>query len=160
MDKELIQLLEKVSGLPDDDLIRMVNVDFSNYRPEALSLARAVMSKRGFTVDKKGRISGSPKSRARKRQSKPVGDPLPPKPEALPAELNRLLEELLCSRCDTPLEYVGTRRLHEDKSLAVLAELGDMFKSGAPEFLDVYICRHCGRVDLFVDGVGEEFRPY
>ena len=28
------------------------------------------------------------------------------------------------------------------------------------EFFDVYVCSRCGRVEFFIDGVGEEFRPH
>ena len=28
------------------------------------------------------------------------------------------------------------------------------------EHFDIYICLRCGRVELFVDGIGEEFRPH
>lgn len=28
------------------------------------------------------------------------------------------------------------------------------------EHFDVYVCPRCGRVEFFLDGVGEEFRPH
>ena len=27
------------------------------------------------------------------------------------------------------------------------------------EHFDVYVCSHCGHVEFFVDGIGDEFRP-
>jgi hypothetical protein len=28
------------------------------------------------------------------------------------------------------------------------------------EQFDLYVCTRCGRVELFVDGIGEQFRPH
>ena len=53
MDKELVQLLEQLCDLPDDDLIKMVNQDSSDYRAEAIALARIVMRRRGYSLAKK-----------------------------------------------------------------------------------------------------------
>ena len=50
MDKELVQLLEKLCNLPDADLIKIVNRDSTNYRSEALALARIVMKRRGYNI--------------------------------------------------------------------------------------------------------------
>jgi hypothetical protein len=41
----------------------------------------------------------------------------------------------------------------------VLGELGEMYKSGAHSFLDVYVCGQCGHAEFFVDGIGEQYRP-
>jgi hypothetical protein len=40
----------------------------------------------------------------------------------------------------------------------VLGDLGELFTNR--EHFDVYVCERCGRVELFVDGIGEEFRPH
>lgn len=63
-----------------------------------------------------------------------------------------------CPRCDLELEFVGTKRFHEGSRAApfVLAELGELFVHR--ESFDVYVCPRCGRVELFLDGTGEEFR--
>jgi len=39
----------------------------------------------------------------------------------------------------------------------VLGDLGELFVN--KERFDVYCCPRCGRVEFFVDGIGEEFRP-
>jgi DNA-directed RNA polymerase subunit RPC12/RpoP len=62
-----------------------------------------------------------------------------------------------CPRCDVPVEYVGTKRFHEGTRWGVLGELGELFTNR--EHFDVYVCQRCGRVELFVDGIGEQFRP-
>ena len=62
-----------------------------------------------------------------------------------------------CARCEKQLDFVGTKRLHEGTNWGVLGELGELFVKR--ERFDVYVCPRCGRVEFFVDGIGEEFRP-
>jgi hypothetical protein len=64
---------------------------------------------------------------------------------------------LSCPRCDTLLDYVGTKSFHEGANWGVLGELGELFVN--KERFDVYCCPRCGRVEFFVDGIGEELRP-
>jgi hypothetical protein len=65
-------------------------------------------------------------------------------------------DPMLCGRCDVGLEYVGTKKFHEGTRGWGFA-LGDLLVNR--ESFDVYTCGRCGRVELFIDGVGEEFRP-
>ena len=55
------------------------------------------------------------------------------------------------------LEFVGTRDFHEGTRWGVLGELGELFVN--KQRFDVFVCPRCGRVELFVDGIGEELRP-
>ena len=71
--------------------------------------------------------------------------------EPAPAE-----NPIVCAACRLPLNYVGTRDFHEGTRWGVLGELGELFVN--KEHFDVYVCPRCGRVSLFVDGIGEEFR--
>jgi hypothetical protein len=64
---------------------------------------------------------------------------------------------LQCVRCATKLDYVGTKRFHEGTRWGVLGDLGELFVNR--ESFDVFVCPRCGRVEFFVEGVGEEFRP-
>ena len=63
---------------------------------------------------------------------------------------------IICAACHLDLTYVGTRDFHEGTRWGVLGELGELFVN--KEHFDVYLCPRCGRVSLFVDGIGEEFR--
>lgn len=63
-----------------------------------------------------------------------------------------------CPRCKIELEYVGTRKFHEGTRWDFFGELGGLFVNR--EHFDFYVCPRCGRVELFVDGIGEEFRPH
>ena len=64
---------------------------------------------------------------------------------------------LQCPRCGVELDYVGTKKFHEGTRWGALGDLGELFVK--KEHFDVYVCPRCGRVELFVDGIGEEFRP-
>lgn len=68
------------------------------------------------------------------------------------------MHPLSCARCDRPLDFVGTKKFHEGRRWGLLGELGELFVKR--EHFDVYVCPRCGRVELFVDGIGEEFRPH
>jgi uncharacterized protein YbaR (Trm112 family) len=69
----------------------------------------------------------------------------------LPAE-----NPIVCPTCHVDLNYVGMRDFHEGTRWGALGELGGLFVN--KEHFDVYVCTRCGRVTLFVDGIGEEFR--
>jgi len=62
-----------------------------------------------------------------------------------------------CVRCATKMEYVGTKRFHEGTRWGVLGDLGELFVKR--ESFDVFVCPRCGRVEFFIEGIGEEFRP-
>ena len=66
-------------------------------------------------------------------------------------------DPMQCPRCDRALQFVGTKRFHEGTRWGLLGELGELFVNR--EQFDVYVCQRCGRVELFIDGIGEAFRP-
>ena len=68
------------------------------------------------------------------------------------------VDPMKCPRCDTDLNYVGTKSFHEGTRWGFLGEIGELFVN--KENFDIYICQRCGRVELFVDGIGEEFRQH
>ena len=73
------------------------------------------------------------------------------------AEPARPAELVTCPRCRVTLDFVGTRHFHEGtRAFDVLGGLWELFKNR--ERFDVYVCPRCGRVEFFVDGLGEELR--
>ena len=64
---------------------------------------------------------------------------------------------IVCPRCDVSLSYIGKKQFHEG-SFGAAFFLGELFVNR--ESFDVYVCPRCGRVEMFVDGIGEEFRPH
>jgi len=63
-----------------------------------------------------------------------------------------------CPRCPAGLEYVGAKKFLEGANWGFFGEIGELFVK--KEHFDVYVYPRCGRVELFVDGIGEEFRPH
>jgi hypothetical protein len=62
-----------------------------------------------------------------------------------------------CLRCHTAMEYWGTKKFHEGtRSFDVLGGIMELLKHR--EQYDAYVCPHCGCLEFFVDGIGEEFR--
>jgi hypothetical protein len=66
-------------------------------------------------------------------------------------------DPIVCPRCELKLEFVGTRDFHEGTRWGALGELGELFVN--KQRFDVFVCPRCGRVELFIDGIGEELRP-
>jgi hypothetical protein len=68
------------------------------------------------------------------------------------------MDPMRCPRCDERLEYVGTKKFHEGSRGwdFFLGDLGELFVNR--EHFDVHVCGCCGRVELFVDGIGEQYR--
>lgn len=72
--------------------------------------------------------------------------------------MNHTSDPMKCPRCQTELTFVGTKGFHEGTRWGLLGDLGELFVN--KQHFDVYVCNRCGRVELFVDGIGEEFRPH
>jgi hypothetical protein len=69
-----------------------------------------------------------------------------------------MTDAITCTRCEVALQFVGTRDFHEGTRWGVLGEVGELFVN--KQRFDVFVCPRCGRVELFVDGIGEELRPH
>jgi hypothetical protein len=66
---------------------------------------------------------------------------------------------IFCHRCEEKLDFIGVKKFHEGtRAWDVMGGFWELFKNR--EHLDVYMCPRCGRVEFFVDGVGEQFRPH
>jgi len=63
---------------------------------------------------------------------------------------------MTCVRCETELDFVGTKKFQEDSAGGVWGAFGELF--ARRQRFDVYACPRCGRVEFFVDGLGEEYR--
>jgi hypothetical protein len=64
MSEELKELYFRIIQLSDDELLQMVNVEYDEYRPEALKFAREELARRGLPIE-----------------PLKTGDPPPPNPE-------------------------------------------------------------------------------
>ena len=54
------------------------------------------------------------------------------------------------------MEFAGTKRFHEGSRMGVLGDLAEFFVGR--ENYDVYVCTKCGKVELYVDGIGDALR--
>ena len=65
---------------------------------------------------------------------------------------------LQCLRCRGSLRYAGVKKFHEGSRGwgFWLGNLGELFTHR--EEFDLYVCPRCGKIEMFVDGIGEEFR--
>ena len=61
-----------------------------------------------------------------------------------------------CLRCDGQMAYAGTKTFREGGGLAGFDGLGDLFVGS--ERYDVYFCPSCGKVEFYVDGIGDAMR--
>jgi hypothetical protein len=69
---------------------------------------------------------------------------------------SRATDPLTCLRCRRPLDYVGRKRFHEGTNWGFFGEVGELFVKR--QHFDLYVCPRCGKVELFVDGIGEQLR--
>lgn len=63
-----------------------------------------------------------------------------------------------CLRCNTQMTYAGLKRFHEGPTAwgFWLGDLGELFTKR--EYYDVYLCKSCGKIELFLDGIGDNLR--
>ena len=63
-----------------------------------------------------------------------------------------------CLRCGEAMQYGGTKRFHEGTRQwgFWLGDVGELFAHR--EHYDVYLCRRCGKLEFFLDGVGDATR--
>ncbi|TKB50295.1 hypothetical protein FCL40_03795 [Ferrimonas sediminicola] len=73
-----------------------------------------------------------------------------PKGQSKPEQQSRG-RALECLRCEVPLKFVGTKNFHEGTSWGALGELGELFVN--KESLEMYACRRCGKVELFLSNL-------
>ncbi|MEW6068280.1 MAG: hypothetical protein AB1610_08320 [Nitrospirota bacterium] len=73
MANNLEELRERYSSLSDEDLKRIVTVDFSDYQEEALNIAKSELQKRGITdISRTSNINQDVKKTERKSKIKKV----------------------------------------------------------------------------------------
>ncbi|MGD8454207.1 MAG: hypothetical protein PVJ57_20525 [Phycisphaerae bacterium] len=70
---------------------------------------------------------------------------------------NRPDEYVSCPRCQTRLDYAGTKKFHEGtRAFDFLGGVFELMKNRV--VFDLYVCPRCGRAEFFVDGIGEALR--
>ena len=77
---------------------------------------------------------------------------------ALKERSTRLRKQFLtCQRCESRMEFAGSRSFHEGAKLGFwFGDWGEFFINR--EHFDIFACKRCGKVEFYLDGVGEDLR--
>ena len=129
-----------------DEEIAEAMENIADYTAKAQSVIRAEFTRRGITLPAVEEDEGD----STEGVDAPANDD-PNEDDVLEA-----VDPLLCARCQKSLEFVGSKRFHEGTNWGILGELGELFVKR--ERFDVYVCPRCGKVEFFVDGIGEDMR--
>ena len=128
MTDNLQEIRERIAGLSDEELVEMVTVEASDYRQEALDLAKTELTKRGVDLSKKE--NDGPET----EESLDL-DPFPTTPKAG--------AESVCAICGGQLR-AGT--------LVAEREVTIIFSDNREErFVRVTACVRCGQLSLIAD---------
>jgi hypothetical protein len=124
MDDELNELKDRISQMSDRELLRIVEVEYDDYRKEALEFAEAELGKRSIPFER-------PESSDEAEEANDTDSTAPP------------VSNLPCAKCG------GVTRsglLFADKELTILFS-----DSNEERFLQAFLCTACGDVRLVVD---------
>lgn len=126
MDGQLKELKEKISGLSDDELLNIVEVEFDDYRKEAIDFARAELMARGIDFEEPS--------------SGPVAESFSQNADEAVAPVRRVL---ICATCggQTRLGVL----LAESEIIIIFSDTDEQ------RFVEVHACVRCGRIQLMVD---------
>lgn len=122
---ELSRLRERISGLSDEELRRMVEVEYDDYRPEAIEYAKSQMDARGLRY-----TSHAPS------EDQDVDEDEEDEDYELP-------EPLTCMSCGAGMRlgYLFTER----ETTIIFADNNEQ------RFVEMHVCPRCGNVKIAVD---------
>ncbi len=64
---------------------------------------------------------------------------------------------IICPNCETNMSFLGTKKFHEGGGWTDwLGEYAAIFKNR--EKFDVFCCQSCGKIEMYMEGVGESLR--
>ena len=125
MDEELKVLRDRISQMSDDELLQIVEVEYDDYRKEALEFAMAELEKRSIPYEEPGLDEGNEAETEESDLTVPAAGSLP------------------CDACGGAMR-VGT--FYADKELSIF------FPDKQEErFIQALACSNCGSLKLFVD---------
>jgi len=125
MDDQLNELKERISQMSDSELLRIVEVDYADYRKEAIEFALAELSKRfvPFEAPDLDQIDTDDGDSAEELASATTPEP--------------------CAACEGPMR---NGLLFSDKELTILFP-----DNNEERFVQALACTRCGEVRLVVD---------
>jgi len=125
MDEQLAELKDRISQMSDSELLRIVEVEYADYRREALEFAQAELTKRFVPFEELTReqMNDVEDDEVDSELSADVGPP--------------------CNACGGAMR---AGLLFSDRELTIL------FRDNSEErFVQALVCRRCGTVRLVVD---------
>jgi hypothetical protein len=121
MDEELSELKDRISQMSDNELLRIVEVEYDDYRKEAIEFAEAELGKRSIPFEKPE-----------------LADEAEDADSTAPAKNN-----VSCGNCE---QVMRPGLLFADKELTILFS-----DSNEERFVQAFVCTACGDVRLVVD---------
>lgn len=121
MDEELSELKDRISQMSDNELLRIVEVEYADYRKEAIDFAEAELGKRSIPFEKPE-----------------LADEVEDADSTAPAKNN-----VSCGNCG---EVMRPGLLFADKELTILFS-----DSNEERFVQAFVCTACGDVRLVAD---------
>jgi hypothetical protein len=122
---ELSRLRERISELSDEELRQMVEVDYDDYRPEAIEYAKSQMDARGL------RYTSPPPT-----EDEDTDEDEEDEDYELPAPLT-------CTNCGAGMRlgYLFTER----ETTIIFADNSEQ------RFVEMHVCPRCGNVKIVID---------
>ena len=121
MDEQLSELKDRISQMSNQELLRIVEVEYDDYRIEALQFAEEELGKRGIPFER----------------------PAPVSDEAEDADSSVVAESNPCGNCGGAMR---SGLLFADRELSIL-----FADNNEERFVQAFACTSCGDVRLVVD---------
>ncbi len=137
MDTQIQLLKERFSQMEDEELLRIVGQEASDYRPEAIEVAREEICRRGLESARPSKTE-APAAAA----GSEVEDAFEAEEDSGEAEVPEP-EALLCPACGSGLRSAVL--LADSQIIAVFDD------NREARFVKVLVCSRCGTADMFVD---------
>jgi len=131
--------VEQIWRAKSDDLLLVAAAELDTYEEEGQRVIRAELRRRGFEDPVEQSRFAAPDAEFAQPDEEDEGDTPPPAPPR-------------CLRCEVAQRYLGARWFRQGANQGALAARGPKFE--IDQSFDVYVCRECGHVDLFVAGGG------
>jgi hypothetical protein len=125
MDDELSELKDRISQMPDNELLRIVEVEYADYRKEALEFAEAELTKRSMPFQKPG--------------NKPIDS----EEVEETGSVESVRSNVPCGNCGAKMRAASLFAEHE---LTILFSDSD-----EERFVQAFVCTGCGDVRLVAD---------
>ncbi len=137
MDSQIQLLRERFSQMEDEDLLRIVVEEASDYRPEAIEVAREEIRRRGLETARPSKTEA-----AAEAANSEIEGPFESEEDTEGAEAEKR-DWVSCALCGGELRSAA---LLADKQIIAVFE-----DNREARFVKVLVCPRCGTADMFVD---------